>query len=99
MDDQSHVHDESIKPGEIVYDSTMRAIGRVSGLTEEGFEVETTELGESEMEEIPGQEFGEGYLMWRCTECGKMDQLDAGIPDACPDCGAPREALSVIEED
>ncbi len=99
MDDQSQVHDETIKPGELVYDSTMRAIGRVSGLTEEGFEVEATTPDGNEMEELPGQEFGEGYLMWRCTECGKMDQLDEGIPDACPDCGAPREALSVIEED
>jgi rubrerythrin len=99
MDDQSRVHDESIEPGALVYDSNRRPVGRVSGLTEEGFEAETVELDGSEVEELPGQEFGEGYLMWRCTECGEMDELEDGMPESCPNCGAPREALSAIEED
>jgi rubrerythrin len=99
MDDRGRVHEESIEPGELVYDSDRRPIGRISGLTEEGFEVEAVDPTESEIEELPGQEFGEGYLMWRCTECGEMDELDDGMPESCPACGAPGEAISAVEED
>jgi rubredoxin len=99
MDDQSQVHSVSIEPGELVYDSKRRPVGRVSGLTDDGFEAEAVDPEESEVEELPGKEFGEGYLMWRCTECGKMDELEDGMPDSCPDCGAPREALEGVEED
>lgn len=99
MDDQNPVHSASIEPGELVYDSDSRPVGRVSGLTDDGFEVEVTPPDGSEVEELPGQEFGEGYLMWRCTECGEMDELEEGLPGSCPNCSAPREAISVVEED
>jgi len=99
MRDQSRIHHESIEPGELVYDSHGRPVGRVNGLTEEGFEAELIDRDESEIEELPGKEFGEGYLMWRCTECGKMAELDDGLPGSCPDCGSPREAIAVVEED
>lgn len=85
--------------GEGVYDVNGRYLGRVSGLNDEGFEIETPVPGESELEELPGQEFGEGYLMWRCGDCGEMRELDEGLPDSCAACGAPREALVVVEED
>lgn len=42
----------------------------------------------SEQEHNPGQEFGEGYIMWRCRNCGEMGKLDDGLPKACPDCGS-----------
>ncbi|WP_083862078.1 DUF7130 family rubredoxin-like protein [Halogeometricum pallidum] len=42
----------------------------------------------SEQEENPGQEFGEGYIMWRCNDCGEMGQLEDGLPTECPDCGS-----------
>lgn len=98
MDDQDRVHSVSIEPGELLYDSDRRLVGRVSGLTDDGFEVEKI-TDESEVEELPGQEFGEGYLMWRCAECGEMDELDGGLPESCPNCGAPREAISAVQED
>ncbi|QLH84616.1 DUF7130 family rubredoxin-like protein [Halosimplex pelagicum] len=41
----------------------------------------------SEEEHVPGQEFGEGYLMWRCENCGEMGDLDDGLPSECPNCG------------
>jgi len=50
-------------------------------------------------EETPGQEFGEGYIMWRCTDCGEMGELDDGLPAECPNCGAPKEALAKQRED
>lgn len=99
MDEQDHVHSVPIEPGELVYDSDRRVVGRVSGLTDEGFEAEAMNPDESEAEELPGQEFGEGYLMWRCDECGEMDELDDGMPESCPNCGAPREAIIFVQED
>lgn len=48
----------------------------------------TEELQESERESKPGKEFGEGYLMWRCNECGEMGELEDGLPTECPNCGS-----------
>lgn len=88
-----------VEPGEEVYDDEGNLLGQVEGLTDEGFEVETVD-GHPE-EEVPGQEFGEGYLMWRCTECGEMGELEEtdGLPESCPDCGAPKEAIAEQRED
>lgn len=94
--------DEPIDPGESVYDEDGRVLGQVSGYTSDGFEVSITERGSTggdDAEVIPGQEFGEGYLMWRCSECGEMGDLAEGMPDSCPECDAPEEALVAVEED
>lgn len=99
MGDQNRVHSASIEPGELVYDSERRLVGRVSGLTDDGFEAEEVDPTGSEVEELPGQEFGEGYLMWECAECGEMGELDEGLPEACPNCNAPTEAISAVQED
>ncbi|MDZ5809931.1 hypothetical protein U4E84_01000 [Halorubrum sp. AD140] len=99
MDDQDRVHSTSIEPGELVYDGDRQLVGRVSGLTDDGFEAELMTPGESEVEELPGKEFGEGYLMWRCGECGEMGELEEGLPESCPNCNAPREELTAVEED
>lgn len=99
MGDQNRVYSASIKPGEIVYDNDGRPVGRVSSLTDDGFEAEAIDSDGGEVEELPGQEFGRGHLMWRCIECGEMEKLDQGLPDSCPSCDAPREAITVVEED
>ncbi|KDS91005.1 hypothetical protein FK85_07455 [Halorubrum saccharovorum] len=99
MGAQNRVQSVSIEPGELVYDSDSQVVGRVSGLIDDGFEVEAVESDESEVEEVPGKEFGEGYLMWRCGECGEMDELDEGLPESCPNCSAPKEAITAVEED
>lgn len=94
--------DESIEPGEQVFDDDGELLGRVSGITDDGFEVETVAEDGSDgvgSEEVPGQTFGEGYLMWECTECGEMGDLDDGMPEVCPNCGAPREAIAEARED
>lgn len=88
-----------IEPGEVVYDSNRRPVGRVSGLTDKGFEAKMLHSDENEVEHLPGKEFGEGYLMWRCGECGEMGELDDGVPEACPNCSAPREEISADIED
>ncbi len=99
MDEQDPVRSASVEPGELVYDSDHRPVGRVSGFTDDGFEIDEVDHDESEIKEVPGQEFGEGFLMWRCIECGEMDELDESLPEACPSCSAPREAISVMQED
>jgi len=99
MDARDQIQSVAIEPGELVYDRSNQVVGRVSGFTDEGFEVEVITDDESEVEEMPGKEFGEGYLMWRCGECGEMDQLEDGLPESCPNCGAPKEEISAVEED
>jgi len=101
-EDSSDLADtRSIQPGELVYDDDGQLVGRITGMTNQGFEVRTVEeRSDSEtLEEIPGKDFGEGYLMWRCTECGEMGPLDEGFPDECPNCGAAEEMLSEARED
>ncbi len=98
MESESRDHHERIEPGKRVYDSNGRLLGYISGLTEEGFEAEAVGT-EEDTEEIPGQEFGEGYLMWRCEECGEMGELEDGMPESCPACGAQEEAITATRED
>lgn len=62
-----------------------------SDLDVEGATVEDADVGErvdDEQEHIPGQEFGEGYINWRCTDCGQVGSLDDGLPIECPNCGS-----------
>ncbi|MFC4550527.1 MULTISPECIES: DUF7130 family rubredoxin-like protein [Halorussus] len=107
----------AIETGTVVYDPEGNELGVIAGMTDEGFEVATTEdiehvdedgraevgspdveseqaaetneesLRNSEQEHDPGQQFGEGYIMWRCDECGEMGELDDGLPEECPNCG------------
>jgi len=98
MENGSRDHHEQIEPGERVYSSDGRLLGRVTSLTEEGFEAEILD-SEEDTEELPGQKFGEGYLMWRCEECGEMGELEDGMPESCPVCGAPEEAITAARED
>ncbi|MDS0259860.1 hypothetical protein NDI56_10695 [Haloarcula sp. S1CR25-12] len=98
--------DVSVQRNEEIYNDDGVLVGIVGDATEEGFRVETVadatvEHGDAATtdEETPGQEFGEGYIMWRCTECGEMGELDDGLPAECPNCGAPKEALATQRED
>lgn len=99
---RSEPEGDTVEPGAAVYDEDGAVLGRVSGYTAEGFEVATTKSGSTggdDAESLPGQEFGEGYLMWRCVECGEMGDLEGGMPESCPACDAPEEAIAAVEED
>lgn len=101
-EDNSYAETTVIGPGETIYDGDGQPLGRVVSMTDDGFEVETIDPDGSrgdDKEELPGQEFGEGYLMWRCRECGEMGDLEDGMPSTCPSCGAPEEALAEVVED
>jgi len=94
--------EDAVTPGTVVYTESGQQLGRISAITDDGFEVETIETSARDgvdQEELPGQEFGEGYLMWQCGECGEMGELEDSIPEACPSCDAPREAISEVRED
>ncbi|NEU59076.1 hypothetical protein [Halorussus sp. MSC15.2] len=87
--------------GQSVYDDDGNEIGQIRGFERGGFFVTTREGVESLSVEHSraGHEYGEGELMWRCTECGEMGEIDDGIPDECPNCGEPKEALMYWTED
>ncbi|WP_158058540.1 DUF7130 family rubredoxin-like protein [Halorussus halophilus] len=87
--------------GQTVYDEDGNEIGRVRGLEKGGFFVSTREGVESMSIEHSraGHDFGEAELMWRCTQCGEMGEIDEGIPDVCPNCDAPKTDLMYWTED
>lgn len=95
----------SVATGDVLYDEDGDVVGVVTATTGERVELETASDPESadrdavDHEDPPGQEYGEGELMWRCDDCGEMGALEGGIPGACPACGAPGEALYRVEED
>jgi len=86
--------------GQTVYDDDGTELGTVRGFDEDGFFV-TTRAGIAALSighERAGHEFGEAELVWRCSQCGALGNLDE-LPDACPDCDAPREDLYYWTED
>jgi len=91
----------SVSFGSEVYDADGQAIGTVRGLEEGGFFVTTRDGSEGMSVEHArsGHDFGEAELVWRCTDCGEMGQIDAGLPPTCPNCGTEREALMYWTED
>jgi len=80
--------------GRTVYDADGTALGTIRGVDEDGFFVTTRDGIEvlSIEHERAGHEFGEAELVWRCSQCGAVGDLDE-MPEGCPDCGAPREDL------
>lgn len=100
MSEDSEVEDAGVTPGDVVYDEDGEAVGVVTGYIDQGVEVTpTSDPDEVRPEEYPGQDFGEGELMWRCDECGEMGDLEGGMPEECPNCGAPKEGIYYWTED
>ena len=92
---------DRIDLGQTVYDEDGEPLGSIRGFDEAGFYVTMREGYEALSVEHArtGHEFGEGYLMWRCTECGEMGRIDDDLPDHCPNCDAPKEDLYYWTED
>jgi rubrerythrin len=44
-------------------------------------------------------ESGEMEVVWRCMECGNTWHKSEGTPETCPNCGAPKVAFYLVEED
>jgi rubrerythrin len=87
--------------GTTLYTKDGETVGTVRGFEEGGVFVTTRDDIESLSIEHArtGHAFGEGELMWRCTTCGEMGEIDGGIPSECPGCGARKEELMYWTED
>ncbi|WP_435063447.1 DUF7130 family rubredoxin-like protein [Halobaculum sp. EA56] len=87
--------------GQRLFTEDGREVGTVRGFDEHGVYVTTREgiVSLSVEHERAGHEFGEGELMWRCSDCGEMGDLGEGMPEACPNCEAPREHVYYWIED
>ncbi|MFB6137591.1 MAG: rubredoxin-like domain-containing protein [Halobacteriaceae archaeon] len=86
--------------GTTIYNEDGQALGIIRGFDGNGFYV-TTEAGMEAMSvehEHPGPQYGEAELMWRCSACGAMGDID-DMPERCPDCEAPREDIYYWTED
>ena len=87
--------------GQVLYDDAGRPVGSVRGMetggvfltTRDGVEALSIEHARS------GHTFGEAELMWRCLNCGEMNDLGDDLPERCPNCGAAREELMYWTED
>lgn len=92
---------ESVSFGEDVFNADGDSLGRVRGIEEAGFFVSTRDgvEGLSIEHSRSGHDFGEAELMWRCTVCGEMGEIDEGIPETCPNCGTEKESLMYWTED
>lgn len=93
--------DDGIALGRVVYDEDGNSLGRIRGVEAGGFFVSIREGYASFTSEHAhaGGRFGEAELMWRCTECGEMGEIDAGLPENCPNCDTIRENLMYWTED
>lgn len=91
--------DQTLKPGQRVYDESGREIGRIQAITDLGVEVNThSDVDTLSLRRAPNVNLGEGYLLWQCTECGELGDIEQ-IPDRCPSCESGREELYAYLED
>ena len=90
-----------VAPGQTVYDDAGTELGQVRGFGESGFFVTTRDgVAALSVEHArAGQGWGEAELMWRCTECGEMGEIDEGLPERCPGCDTEKENLMYWTED
>ncbi len=100
-DDVSEEQLNQLDLGQSLYDKSGNEVGEIRGFDDAGVYVTMREGYEALSVEHArtGHEFGEGYLMWRCSECGEMGELDDDIPEECPNCGTPKENLYYWTED
>lgn len=92
---------DHLRLGQVVYDEDGNKLGSIRGFDDAGFYVTMREGLEalSVSHARAGHELGEAELMWRCTDCGEMGDLDDDLPDTCPNCGTPKENLYYWTED
>lgn len=88
--------------GQTLYTEDGRPVGLVQGIDESRVVLsidEDVDVTDLERHHRSGQSFGEAELMWRCTNCGEMGEIEEGLPDTCPTCGTEKEDLMYWTED
>ena len=88
-----------VETGQPVYDADGNALGTVFGLDEGGFYVSARDDVERLTLARARDLLGRAYVTWRCRACGEIGELEGGLPETCPDCGAAREELYYRTED
>ena len=97
--DQPKEPPKLLKPGQRLYDGHGREVGIIQAITDAGVEVNTHDTYETlSLRQAPGAHVGEGYLLWRCANCGELGDIEL-IPSRCPGCGSAREELYAYLED
>lgn len=86
--------------GQPVFDADGNELGTVRGITDDGIVV-TNRTGMAalsiEHEHTP-HELGEAELLWRCSQCGELGDIE-NMPERCPSCDSPKEDLYYWTED
>lgn len=94
------VDERHLSIGEGVYTSGGDRIGTIVDITGGSVQVklddDTTVTTKGHDERSLG--YGEVELMWRCSRCGELGQIEE-MPDSCPSCGADKEELYYWTED
>jgi len=91
---------EDLAFGMTVYDEDGTELGTIRGFDEHGFYVTIQDgIDALSSEHVSTGAAGEAELMWRCWECGAMGDIQEDFPEACPDCGAPKEDIYYWTED
>lgn len=88
-----------VTPGQRVFDESGEELGHVRGVDQDGFYVRAPDSAGLTLDRARDI-FGKVYVMWRCWDCGRMGKIEGeSLPESCPDCDAPREALYYWAED
>ncbi|MFB6141603.1 MAG: rubredoxin-like domain-containing protein [Halosimplex sp.] len=92
---------ESLSFGQTLYNEEGDPVGTIRGMEEGGVFVTTRDgvEGLSVEHARSGHSFGAAELMWRCTNCGEMGEIEDGLPENCPNCGVEKEDLMYWTED
>ena len=92
--------EEDLTFGQTVYDEAGNELGTIRGFDQHGFYVSVDDGIQSLTDDHRSTgAAGEAELMWRCWECGAMGDIEADIPEECPDCGARKEDIYYWTED
>lgn len=98
-DDATDPAAAGLDTGERIYDESGREIGVIRAVTDAGVEVDVGgDVRRISLRHAPNENYGEGYLLWRCSECGEVGDIEA-MPDRCPSCGTGAENLYAHLED
>lgn len=92
---------DEVHHGEDVFNADGELLGSVRGIETGGFFVSSRNgVARLSIEHArSGHDFGEAELVWRCTVCGELGELDEGFPDTCPNCNTEKENIMYWTED
>ncbi|WP_336003425.1 DUF7130 family rubredoxin-like protein [Halorientalis halophila] len=99
--ESTEMNEVELSFGQTLYTEDGVSAGTIRGVEEGGVYLTVREGVESLSIEHArsGHAFGEAELMWRCTNCGEMGEIDGGLPGECPNCAVSKTDLMYWTED